>query len=290
MIQIIKTDSEDAKKYPGFFAPWLIDDPVLDECVIYFSFDDETDEMVGAAAVEPTMDGAYLRSIAVTKARLRQGVAFDLMEYIIIDMAKLYQTIIDAEPRIIVEENLPVSLWDSMEGLFYRFGMIKRETDPFVKVSMTDISESPVLKAAEKKSFSHDIRRLDKVPGITLRSFGNHIANNGLYPGIDPEELDPDLSLFYMEGEEIKGCILMSRINEKEVLNEWLYQDEEVKDGLAMIALLSTCLNTAKEVLPEDATLSFTTVNDMGHRLMEKVFPNYTVEKEIRRYDRFLSR
>ncbi|MCR5054901.1 MAG: hypothetical protein K6A69_08670 [Lachnospiraceae bacterium] len=290
MLQIIKTDSEDAKKYSGFFAPWLIDDPVLDECVIYFSFDDETDEMVGAAAVEPTMDGAYLRSIAVTKARLRQGVAFDLMEYIIIDMAKLYQTIIDAEPRIIVEENLPVNLWDSMEGLFYRFGMTKRETDPFVKVSMTDINESPVLKAAEKKSFSHDIRRMDKVSGITLRAFGNHIANNGLYSGIDPEVLDPELSFFYMEDEEIKGCILMSRLNEKEVMNEWVYQDEDVKDGLAMIALLSTCFNAAKEVLQDDATVAFSPVNDMGRNLMKKVFPEYTAEKEIRRYERFLTR
>ncbi len=288
MYTIIRADWEQAKQFEGFFRPDLFSDPDIKECIFFIGLDRDTLEVVAAAAVLPRINGAELRSISVAEEKQRQGFGWYLANYILKDLGPVYSEMSDAIPRLTVAEILTEQAWEKLSAFLEKTGFSCVTLEPVISCTLYGILDSEILRKAGEKATGGKILPMKEVAGKTLRAFGNHIEESGIYPGLDMEKTDPDISMFYQKDDEILGCILMRRVSDKELMNEWVFLDERETNRSLLIPMLSAAAVEAKKLFAPGTKVSFVTINDTSKKLLSKIIPGGVTEYEIRRYEQSL--
>lgn len=287
MYSVARIQADQARDISEFFQPHLFESKGIDNCIFFMGYDTELMEVVSAAAVYPAESGARLLSISVSKDHTGQGLGRKLIEYIALDLGYIYAVYKRAIPTLVVSEIFDKRIWDNLGPFLEKCGFSNTACDGLTEVTLEDINGSELISKAKKHGNSNIIPLKD-VSGNALRSFGNRMAKLEMYPGIDSKILDPDLTMFYVSDDKIRGCILMSKLSDESLVNEWVYLDSEVKDKLALISMLAESARVAQELYPAETRVSFLPVNEVSIKLLNKIIPDAEVSSEIRTYERSL--
>ena len=287
MYVISKADYKQAVAFSDFFLPHILESRGIDRCMFYIGYDDETLEVISAAAVYPAQEGARLLSISVSKDHIRQGMGRKLIDYMAHDIGFMYAINRRTIPVMRVSEIYSVEIWEGLGAFLEESGFTNIQTEGLIEVTLDELNSSELLDKALKHK-SNDIIPLKDVSGNMLRNFGNHLTQNSLYPGIDPKEYDQDCSMFYIVDDSIRGCILMSRLADGSLSNDWVYLDSDVSNRVVLVNILAASAQTAGKMYPGDTKVGVLPVNDVSKKLIQKLAPDAKVSSQIRTYERVM--
>ncbi len=287
-MRVLKTDSVQARRFESFFLPHVAESNIFNDCIFYLACDESTEEIIGAAAVYPALVGARLLSISVSEGRERQYIGTRMLKFISEDLWDVYLRAEAPVPRIIVSECLIGDEWDILDSFLLSNGFELKDTDPFVSVNLKDIADSQILRSAGQRKIRGRIVPLKDVDRQKMRVFSNQLVKGELFPTLDIDSLDPDLSMLYTDNDKIVGCILMSRKDDMTVMNEWVYLSNEVPDRTVLLVMLSRCAVASLKHVNKQAKLWFLPVNEVSVKLFSKIFPNEKHFYEIREYEKLL--
>ena len=290
MLNYTRADREFADRHLDFFLPELAKSHIFDECIFYIGYEEDTMELISAAAVYPTTGGAKLLSVSVSAGRERNGIGSALLDFVTEDLRDIYARFSPAFPVLEVTECLRTEVWESLGSFLEKNSFNLRECAQLKGIMLSDILKVAPLPAKDRIKNAVDIVPLKKLPGKSIRAFGNRMVEQLLYPKLDIESLDPELSTFYVQNGEIKGCFLISRISDRELMNEWLFLDSEVKDRTVIMSMLALSADTAGRTLHHDTVVYFLAINDRGSKLLKKLLPGFPVDSEIRTYEKLLEK
>ncbi len=278
---------EQAKKLGSFFAPGVTEQKYSNEYWYYICYEEDSKNIAGAAALDPSLEVPRLLSIGVSDEKLRQGIGTGLLDVLMTDIGKaFYAKDISDPPSIRYENCLPEAEWKIPDLFFVRNGFVLRDIGTVSSVSYQDITANETLNKARARFHSDRIKTLKDIPGGHVRSFGQDIVKRGLYPGIHSHELDQDTTVFYTEGDEIKGCVLMRRMNNGSLMNQWVYLDNSVSDRTVLLQMFVLCAQKIEKLDIKDGRVYFMPVNEAGAKLTGKLLPTSKADSQIRLYDK----
>lgn len=288
MQEIIMTTADRTKSFRDFFLPKALEDPHFNESLIFMGYDRESSKIMSAAAVYPSLAGARLLSISVSEERQRSGAGRELVAEIKRALKPVYKDFIGSYPRLYVEECFKEEAWEELGSFLESTGFSLKENVPVEGVSLSDIVNSGFLKKAALKSEDKEILPLAGLKKESFLSFEARIINEGLYPGLELNDLDPRLSMFYLEGMHVRGCVLMSDMSDSELMNEWVFLDESVKNRYVLLSIFAKCIEAGIDMLSPDVTVWFIPTDKSGEQFLRKVVPETVTGGRVCRYEMML--
>ncbi len=285
MLEIIRTTPDKAKKFESFFLPGVTEEPEYNESMIYLGIDDESSKVVSAAVVYPSFAGAKLLSIGVSGERINNGFGKEFLSLLKKDLKKVYLSYGDAFPRLMVEGCFEVDVWKGLGSFFEKCGFSLTGEDPVMLTDLSEIAASKMLQRVAGRIGDMKIVPLSQLNREVFKAFEHRVTTYMLYPEIHVDELESELTMFYLEDKAVRGCILMSSCNDDEYINDWVFLDERVKDRSIVLCMLAKCAEAGLELLPPDSKVWFIPTTKDGEQFMEKVVPSCTRDKEVRRYE-----
>ncbi len=285
MLDIIRTTPDKAKRFESFFLPGVTEEPEFGKSIIYLGIDEETSKVNSAAVVFPSLAGARLLSIAVSAERTNRGLGTEFISLIKKDLLKVYGDYGDAFPAFSVRACFDVGEWESLGNFFEKNGFSLKGNDPMMLLKLSDICNSKMLQRVTDRIKDMNILPLSQLHRETFRAFEHHVTTYMLYPELRVEELESELSMFYVEDKAVRGCILMSRIRDDEYINDWVYLDERIKDRSILLCVLAKCAETGIRLLPPDSKVWFIPTTKDGEQFLEKTVPVCSRDREIRDYE-----
>ncbi len=282
---------EQAKTMESFFAPGITQLEDAKEYWYYIGFEEDEKKIIAAAAVDPVTSGSRLLSIGVSPERLRQKIGSELLEVIVKDLRNCYEAQNKTMfPPITFKACMSESEWEIPDAFFTynEFGLMK--TEILHSALFSDILKNEDLKKAVDHHHLHTgrIKALKDVSSQLINNFGHDIHEKGIYPGIYTHELDPELSVFYIEDEKIRGCFLMSRMEDGNLMNQWAYLDQLVEDRSIILHMFAlSALNCGKQT-KKDIQVYFLPVAERAEKLIAKMLPNANTDYQVRIYEKDL--
>ena len=280
----------EAKKTEDFFTPGLTEQAGAKSFWYYIAYDEKEKKIEGAAAVDPAADGARLLCIGVSPEREGKGIGSDLLNTLLSDIRQGFEKQGRYDiPPVRFEYCFTEEEWKVPDAFLVRNGFVTREIEVLSSVHISDILKNEILKKAYTHVHKDRIAAVRDIPEHILNAFGNDIRNKGLYPGIHPHRLDKDFSVCYVEEGRIRGCILMSRMADGSLMNEWVYLDKTFADRSVLLYILAESAYELGKKEKKNHPVYFLPVSEAGGQLLRKLFPDAREEYQIRIYDMDLS-
>ncbi len=278
-----------ADQIKDFFTPGLTTQADSDKYLYYMGFDEEAEEITAAAAVDPRLGGLLLLSIGVRPDKQRKGIGSGLMRFLTEDLTgRIRQENQPVRPVLLLQTSLQEKEWEGLDPFLMHNGFVLVEQANLCSVKLSQILESEILKKAAEHFHKEHFRSLKDVPESVIRSFGNRIEQNGIYPGIHPGELDKNLSIVYLENDTIKGCLLMGPTEDGNLLNHWVYLDPELRDRTLLLQMFVMSINAFRTTIRKDVTVYFLPVAEISGKLLNRLAPAAKLEYQIRTYEKSL--
>ncbi len=276
---------DDALANSGFILPWIAERKDFDKYTCFAAIVDE--RLAGLLIADPKVYEPEILSIGVSGEYQGLGIATALLGFAVSEILKNYDEYeADTGNRIIahvygepekiaavkrVFEKCTFDLYD--EGSFY-------EATVDMLRNNANVQNPSVIKALESDKGKAAFKSLKDTDINMIRTFGNYLAQNEIFPGIVHDDLDEDLSMFGIDDGEIKCCFLFAKESDGVIQNMLLYNREQ--DSLSsrnLLYLLTASSCAAIRKFPVDTRISFWTGNLSTKGLVKKIFPD-AVQKE----------
>lgn len=240
----------------------------------YFAAMDEG-ALIGAAVIDPIKTGAELRSIAVSPAYTRQGVAATLLDRAIkaLNYARidtLWMTYVFTEEK-----------WEVMDGLMKTSGFAMVDEDPVYLAPLPELMESPLLSAA---CVLDHVLSVAEISDLDLHHLYYAMQEKMQIDFSILQECDPAHSFVWRKTEEITAAIFLSPLKDGKVDILWMWLDAQAYNPKALMELLAAAAQQCNTSYPAETMLQFTCLVEESEHIVEHFLPKSKPILSMRTY------
>ncbi len=282
---------DDALANREFILPWIAERKNFGDYTCCAAYTDE--QIAGLLIADPKIYEPEILSIGVSPEYEGKGIGTALVEFAVYTLLAEYDDN-EAETDNCIIANIyhtPENM-AAIKKVFEKCGFTADEKGRFKETTVKKLKDNPIvqnqdvikkLESAEGKKGFCSLKDADR---NLVRAFGNYLAKNEIFPGIDPEELDEDITMFGINDGEIMACILFGKENDGVIQNMFLYnKDTDLTSSKNVLYLLTASSCAILKKYPESVRLSFFTGNATAQRLVEKIFPDAESKEEHVRFE-----
>ncbi len=293
-IRIEILDAETAKGMEGFIMPGVAESPDFENYAFYGAIDEKA--LAGLLVMDPRLFEPEILSVAVSPEYQGMGVATALVQFAIDDMMQNYPEEDALENRVVARVIGKEKATAGIRKVLHNNGFEPVERGDFFEATVGMIKDSPflqdekILKRLDAKNEDKEFFSFWDMDKAQLNNFCNSLYQQEELPGIDPEDLDKDISWFALQDDKVIAAILFAKEDKGVVQNLLLYMDEEAagdsqKDTYLITHLINIAAKEAAGKYPEDTRLSFWIDNGKMRQLLKKAFPGARVKEAGEEYE-----
>ena len=282
--QIKVMSSKDALLNEDYILPYVYKNRDFDRFVCYGAFAD--DFLVGVLVMDPKIYEPEILSLGVSHERKRQGFGKALLEYAVYDTLSEYD---EAEGelgnRFICSVLGKPDNTAGIRAVVEHCGFNPYEDGYFYEIEVGDIKNNPHIQddsAIPKDTFLP----LKKVDPKILHEYRNHLTGNEILPGLDPDDLDEDISIFEVKNGKIVAGMAFAKEDKGVVQNLFLnIEDDSANMAQDLRCIISAVAGAAIRKFPESAKISFWTGNENTKGLLTRLFPDAKEKQRLTKYE-----
>lgn len=272
-LKIYILSEEQAMPLQPFILPEVWEDAERDQFWYFAAMDEGV--LIGAAVIDPIKTGAELRSIAVSPAYARQGVAAMLLDRAVKALAyaridTLWMTHVLAEKE-----------WKVMDGLMKTSGFAMVDEDPVFLAPLSELMESPLLSAAY---VSEHVLSVAEISDLDLHHLYYAMQEKMQIDFSILQECDPAHSFVWRKTEEITAAIFLSPLKDGKVDILWMWLDAQAHNPKALMELLATAVQRCSVSHPAETMLQFTCLVEESEHIVEHFLPKSKPILSMRTY------
>ena len=229
----------------------------------YFAATDG-DELIGAAVIDPSEDGARLCSIAVSPDYRRQGIAGMMLDEAVrmLNAVKI--------PALWAEYVLPHEEWEALDGLLQTNGFAMIDEDSVYLASLSQLMQSSMLAGAYT---SENVISLAEMSDLEKQHLYYALQEKMQIDGIILQECDPGNSLMWKTAEGITAAIFISPEKNGKLDILWMWLDTEAHNPKALMMLLATAAYRCNRTYPAETKVQFTCLTENSEQILRYFLP-----------------
>ena len=270
-------DPKSALELEQFLTPWVKDSKDRGRFVYYVAL--EEDVLMGMLVLDPKVQDPEILSIAVSADHCNEGVATNLLRTAVHEHVRNYREDDDTPNQFIACFPADQDNAEILKKLFTSAGFRLPEEGAFYTCNVSDIAaakllhENSAIRTVSGEKLS--IKPLKEIDKMRLNSFGNRLADAGVFPMVKRDFFDEDVSFFKLDKDgSICSCMMFLEA-EGDILNNALAYMESTGVARQDLLLVFTASAMAIEKkFPMDARVNFLAINDTSVKLIEKLIPN----------------
>lgn len=283
--RMISPDAARAAK--GYLMPGVAEHPDFEKLFFYAAVE-ENGALTGLLAIDPAKEEAELLSIGMSPEYCGKGYGSGLLQFAAKDLIGKAREASLPGLRLAVNFILKEEEEDRLSGFFRENSFFPEEDCPVYRVPLSVMKEAPYLKEALKRRRPAGLLKLAEVPGGAVNAFGNKILQEGLYPGLNRQELDEEISVCYMPDKEILACALFAKEKAGLIRNTWMYVSPEASEKLIFPLMLAESLEQALKSHSGETPVEIMAAEKASADLFEKIFAEIRPSFRIASYVRLL--
>ncbi len=274
MIEVLS--AAQARDFTDFMLPSVTDSPDFDEYAFYAYVED--DVFQGILVADPTEYEPEILSIGVSEKYQRNGVATKLLRFAVLKLTEDFDAEYDAPNHIVARFPSDPETSEIVKNIFIDCRFNLAEEGAFFETTIKGIADSEILhensvkKVLDEKKL--EITSLAAVDKQLVKAFGTELAQTGVFPAVNPEDYDEDVSFFLLDNDRIIGCILFDKQEDDFICNSLVYLSPEHGARQDLIYILAASARALEKKFPSDFKVIFLAINDVSDKLIAKILPD----------------